>query len=193
MQHARFLHLGKVALTAKETAARDVAVRPPSGARRQAVGDEHDLDVFCLTKGRMHMTAWQPPVLALPYGRLARMGDPCPETCYGRKAVLNTANYKQLSRKLMELPTPMIRASEEIDALLRGGPGPPLPPLLWLAQGPPARENITYSSNLYYEHLPDTSWNLVASFSRAAPAKGVAARAKPPDAVGIGDDGRVED
>ena len=43
-------------------------------------------------------------------------------------------------------------------------PAEQAPKLEFLARPPGAREPIRHTSNQYYEHLPDTSWRLLASF-----------------------------
>ena len=40
------------------------------------------------------------------------------------------------------------------------------PDLRWLARLSPARGAVSRSSNVYYEHLPDSSWQLLARFHR---------------------------
>ena len=128
----------------------------------------HAEDVFGLVKGRTHHTQTQSPVLVLPRAILQRVGTATPEAVLRRPPLEGAmkANLLKLARLVRSMPQPYLRAATEMESLAAEAE-PEAPPVLgWLGHGPPARSPVSPTRNAYYEHLPDTSWNLLATFHR---------------------------
>ena len=149
----------------------DVAKLPRSSRRHTAHGE----DVFALTKGRMHMTKTKAPVLALPHSSLSSVTTNQPaklmdfrETKKAQKNELQKL-HDQLQTKMATINPRTIKLLKDILAGA-GGSERSVPDLDWLLSGPRCRQPVEATHNVYYEHLPDTSWNLLASFRRKAHA-----------------------
>ena len=127
-------------------------------------------DVFAVVKGRMHMTKCQNPVLAFPQCLLKDMSGVVPDKCLVPEPLKEPRKNELL--KLAEIlefkvADPYPKAAEAIRNLVHAPDRAPAP-LPWLSQDGWTRTPVDMTSNPYYEHLPDTSWNLLASFSRKA-------------------------
>ena len=138
------------------------AVVKRKGAKQQ----EDPGDVFALTKGRMHMSKWKAPVLCLPVNALSKMtGNAPPELA--RNDVKGPENLRKLAKALVEkMPQPKARAAGKIQSMLDENDGNPAAPLQWLADPPPPRAAVSATTNAYFDHLPDTSWELLSTFHR---------------------------
>jgi hypothetical protein len=156
----------------------DLSVTEVSNIPRQRKRfDEHPEDVFALVKGRMHMTKTQPPVLALPHCLLSRVHAAQPPDLKAARDMPD-ARRKELTKLADILDSQRAdrypRAAKCIRETLEGQGAAEQPPdLKWLSSGSRARQPVATTSNKYYEHLPDTSWRLLASFCRG-PAPGPA-------------------
>ena len=132
---------------------------------------EHQEDVFAVVKGRMHMTKTQPPVLAVPHCLLALMPGLEPR-CMKAARDMPDARKKELVRLADQLDSTSGERYEKAARAIRErlgvrAPAEQAPKLEFLSRPPGARVPITRTSNQYYEHLPDTSWRLLASFRRS--------------------------
>ncbi|CAJ1363954.1 unnamed protein product, partial [Effrenium voratum] len=140
--------------------------------------EAHDHDVYALTKGRMHGTSFHPPVLALPRKRVEDCAlSPVPCDC---KTLAEGADKQDRLKKLTKLadtleslPHDFTRAVPALRGLIEqlqegrvARPEDDAPPLKWLGAAPPERSEVPLTRNMYYEHLPDTSWQLLATFHR---------------------------
>ena len=144
---------------------------------RQGV-EAHDRDVYALTKGRMHGTSFHPPVLALPRKRVEDCAlSPVPCDCKTlAEGVDKQDRLKKLTKladTLESLPHDFTRAVPALRGLIEqlqegrvARPEDDAPPLKWLGAAPPERSEVPLTRNMYYEHLPDTSWQLLATFHR---------------------------
>ena len=138
--------------------------------RRRKRFDEHQEDVFAIVKGRMHMTKTQPPVLAIPHCLLALIPGKEPRDMKRERDMPD--NRKQELIKLAgHLDSTSGERYEKAAKTIRERLGPrapadQAPKLEFLSHTHGARAPITLTSNQYYEHLPDTSWRLLASFRR---------------------------
>ena len=133
----------------------------------RAKPEETQMDVFALTKGRMYMTEWKAPVLCLPERALQKMTADVPLMERARKDLKGKDNLKRLEDALREkLVVPKIRAADKIRSFRAEEEGNHPPPLQWLAAEAPPRAAVSVTGNAYYEHLADTSWNLLATFHR---------------------------
>ena len=47
-----------------------------------------------------------------------------------------------------------------------GAPEEEAPPMIWLGKPAGERCELVFTQNMYYGHLPDTSWQLLARFHR---------------------------
>ena len=129
----------------------------------------HPEDVFGVLKGRMYMIKTKTPVLALPHCRLAFMiNNLVPTTLLSRQPFTprEQENLQKLITIFRTMPNGYLRAAATIERLLQGAENFQIPPSPWLETEPPAREAVHLTQNQYYEHLPDTSWNLVSVFHR---------------------------
>ena len=139
------------------------------GRRVQRGFPEHPEDVFAITKGRMYHTKTMSPVLVLPHAILNRISGSVPKDILKQEAMTKPErdNLEKLARTLRCMPQPYLRAARDIDIMLSEAE-PEQPPVFnWLALPPPPRAAVSITRNAYYEHLPDTSWNLVATFHRS--------------------------
>ena len=139
----------------------------------------HDHDVFAMTKGRMHGASFLPPVLALPRQRvidsaLSTVPGPCRDLAEGAASQKRLATLTKLADTLEGLPHDFARSvariREKVTLLEQGQSAETseeAPPLVWLGRPPPERSEVPLTRNMYYEHLPDTSWQLLARFHRA--------------------------
>ena len=130
---------------------------------------EHPEDVFCLTKGRMYMTSVKPPVLVIPHQRLSEVQGRSPSNMRSKHDLDDSEKdqLQKLASALSSVPgQPYNRAVAEIDRMVCPAGRVPPPPKVWLEEEAPPRTAVIHSKSQYYEHLPDTSWNLVASFRR---------------------------
>ena len=139
--------------------------------RKRKRFDEHQEDVFAIVKGRMHMTRTQPPVLAIPHCLLALMHGKEPKNMKAARDMPNDRK-KELVKLADRLDSPSGERYEKAARAIRerlGGhaPAEQAPKLEFLSHPHGARVPITHTSNQYYEHLPDTSWRLLASFRRS--------------------------
>ena len=123
---------------------------PPDRLRQNA----HDHDVFALTKGRMHGSSFHAPVLCLP------------------RHHVKLKELEKLANVLGALPGDYTKACNRLRDMVGWlsqncvSDSPHPPDLRWLARLSPARGAVPRSSNVYYEHLPDSSWQLLARFHR---------------------------
>ena len=146
-------------------------------AERRGV-EAHDHDVFALTKGRMHGTRFHPPVLALPRQRVLQAElPPVPAGVHhladAATSEVKLKNYEKLADVLSSLPGDYSRVCNRLRDLVQalqdnhvGQLAEDAPPLRWLGRPGDQRGDVTASKNIYYEHLPDTSWQLLARFHR---------------------------
>ena len=140
---------------------------------RQGV-EAHDHDVYA----RMRGTSFHPPVLALPRKRVEDCAlSPVPCDC---KTLAEGADKQDRLKKLTKLadtleslPHDFTRAVPALRGLIEqlqegrvARPEDDAPPLKWLGAAPPERSEVPLTRNMYYEHLPDTSWQLLATFHR---------------------------
>ena len=148
---------------------------PPERFRQ----DTHDHDVFALTKGRMHGTRFHPPVLALPRHRVQEASlSPVPMSVHhladAATSDVKLKNLEKLADVLSRLPGDYSRVCNRMREMVQwlqeghvGALAEEAPPLRWLGRAAPERsDEVTRSTNMYYEHLPDTSWQLLAKFHR---------------------------
>ena len=142
--------------------------------RRWGMAEEHPEDVFCVTKGRMYMTKGQAPVLVLPHSFLPRVSSPTPTELHPRAPLEKPEkdNLTKLAAALEGMPRPYLKAAEVIRNTLREEPQEAPCNFRWLGEAAPPREAVQPTGNRYYEHLPDTSWNLLATFHRQPAAGG---------------------
>jgi hypothetical protein len=128
---------------------------------------EHPEDVFCITKGRMYMTQAHRPVLALPHVFLDKLHTDAPPSAKTRPAMNpeRQGELAKLATVLDTMPRPYVAAARLIRKML-DDPAPVLSPLSWLVAPCPQRQKVIPTTNKYYEHLPDTSWRLLATFHR---------------------------
>ena len=139
--------------------------------RRRKRFDEHQEDVFAVVKGRVHMTKTQPPVLAIPHCLLALMPGKEPRDMKAARD-MPAQRKKDLVKLADQLDSPSGERYEKAARAIRESlgvraPAEQAPKLEFLSRPPGARMPITHTSNQYYEHLPDTSWRLLASFRRS--------------------------
>ena len=138
--------------------------------------------MFALTtKRRMHGTCFHPPVLALPRKRV----EDCsmsPVPCKFKRLADGSDNETyvkklgKLADVLESLPHDFGRAVPALRELRErlqegrvAGEDDDPPPLKFLSAVPPERAEVPLTSNMYYEHLPDTSWQLLTTFHRMSP------------------------
>lgn len=139
--------------------------------------DDHD--VFALTKGRMHGSSFHPPVLVLPRHRAVEASlSPVPLSVHfladGASSDGKLKHYEKLANVLGSLPGDFSRACNRLRDMVGwlqqnhvGSPPEDAPPLQWLGRVVHERErDLPRTLNQYYEHLPDTSWQLLAKFHR---------------------------
>ena len=140
----------------------------------------HEHDVFALTKGRMHGSSFHAPVLCLPRHRVvdsSLFGSPVPSSVHdladAAGSEMKLKHLEKLANVLGALPGDYSRACNRLRDMVGwlqqghvGSPAEHAPPLRWLGRAAPARSEISRSTNMYYEHLPDTSWQLLARFHR---------------------------
>ena len=129
---------------------------------------EHPEDVFAIVKGRMHYTEAQPPVLCLPHGRFSNVVSSSPTKLLERNPLEagRADKLQKLADTLRSMPEPYTRAADEIERKLRGGEDEPPPQLEWLSEAAEPREAVEPTGNQYFGHLPDTHWQLLATFHR---------------------------
>ena len=60
----------------------------------------------------------------------------------------------------------MLQAADKIKELLEEADGDPHPPLTWLAAPAEPRALVPSTTNAYFDHLKDTSWEILATFHR---------------------------
>ena len=59
------------------------------------------------------------------------------------------------------------RSVQSVQDALRPPDSGPAPELSFLRSCPPRRERVAHTTNIFYEHLPDTSRQLFVKFRRA--------------------------
>jgi len=138
--------------------------------RRRGFPDNPE-DVFIVCKGRMHMTETHRPILALPHVTLAGVQTTSPQMMLPRNPFEQSQRNKleELVGVLRRMPKPYPRAAARIEKILGGDLGAEPGPLMWLQAHAPPRAVVQVTTNAYYEHLPDNSWNLLAKFRRRKP------------------------
>ena len=132
-------------------------------------------DVYCIVKHRMHsLHPNSAPVLVLPYARLVAMPSTSPRQWENPRAMTN----KRI-RALMQLADTLENTTEDwgpsfsyfraacaLRQLVqaRGGDTGP-PPASWLdTAGYPTQPAVRDTGNVYFGHLPDMSWRMLATF-----------------------------
>lgn len=127
----------------------------------------------------MHGTRFHPPVLALPRHRVEESSlSPVPMLVHvladAATSDVKLKNLEKLANVLSSLPQDYSRVCNRMREMVQwlqeghvGALAEEAPPLRWLGRAAPERsDEVTRSSNMYYEHLPDTSWQLLAKFHR---------------------------
>ena len=137
---------------------------------------EHDLDVFCAVKGRMHDRGLNgPPVLIVPRERLENLQGPAPTGgCYRRHALTASRQneLRMFADALQEFTAEWdheftyFRAAQDLRKLASGRDEERAPPG-WLEQPGTAipESSAEPTSNPYYDHLPNLSWRLLVNFN----------------------------
>ena len=141
----------------------------PQGAQ------DHPCDVFCVVKHRMHsLHPNSAPVLVLPRVRLLTMPTTSPSQ-WETPRPLDDNRVRKLERLAQDLEDmtedwgPSFSYFSAANALRQlaqargGGTGPP--PASWLdAAGYPAPPAVRDTGNVYFGHLPNMSWRMLATF-----------------------------
>ena len=115
------------------------------------------------------MTSVKPPVLVIPHQRLSEVQGRSPSNMRSKHDLEDSEKdqLQKLASALRSVPgQPYNRAVAEIDRMVCPAGRVPPPPKVWLEEEAQPRTAVIHSKSQYYEHLPDTSWNLVASFRR---------------------------
>ena len=73
---------------------------------------------------------------------------------------------QQFRQSLMNMPQPYLKAAAAIERIIEDSDNGPPPPKLWLDADSEPRTAVQTTRNKYYEHLPDTSWNLLVTSHR---------------------------
>ena len=138
----------------------------------------HDLDVFCVVKGRMHHTNPNgPPVLVVPRERFEMMdaAEPRhwePVDTLDEKRVNDLYNLANVLENMTADWSPdfsYFRAAAAVRALAVSVGNPP-PPILgsWVGVPSAPRPPVQDSGNTYFGHLPNMAWRMLVSFRRRA-------------------------
>lgn len=126
----------------------------------------------------MHGSSFHPPVLALPRRRVLEASlSTVPSSVHGLADAADSdarlKNFERLANVLASLPGDFTRVCDRLRDMVAwlqqghvGAAAEEAPPMQWLGRPAPERGEVTQSSNMYYEHLPDTSWQLLARFHR---------------------------
>ena len=126
-------------------------------------------DVFCVYKTWMHSTDFKGPLLVLPSARLALVPVHKPQQMMDNERL--TAKRKN---ELMDLADVLRRpqydlagAADALVALCQGQRPYREPPTDWLQRGERIRDGfLADTGSTIFGHLPDTSWDLLATFHR---------------------------
>ena len=128
-----------------------------------------DNDVMCVYKTWMHSTDSRGPLLVLPACRRDLVAYPTPQEITLRPA-LQPADVNELTSMATLLEKPQYNLGRGAAALRQLISEPvqyTLPPSDWLATGVAGPPEMTADTgNQIFTHLPDTSWNLLATFHR---------------------------
>ena len=178
-----FIYKRRCDLTAAETRAVEDE-RQRSAVMLRLAPDPHD--VFCCVKTYMKdLSLQQAPVMVLPKQRCQNVVSRSPVERVGveisgarQEALLRLAEFCGSAQ------CGYLRARQAIrDLIASAGAPPPLQPYPWLSHAPAQDyEPIEQTANLYFNHLPQTSWKMLANFRRRA-----AAAAAVPPAVAEGE------
>ena len=124
-------------------------------------------DVFCIVKTYMRdLHNQQAPVLVLPIDRSSRVQGSEPTT-------MLTVEISPERRKALETLAALYEremygyfsAAVKIRSMLHCDP-PTLPGPGWLAEAPLAPQEVQYTQNPYFPHLPETSWHMLVQFHK---------------------------
>ncbi len=129
----------------------------------------HDHDVFACVKPFMHSVDSKKPILVLPVARANRVLAKCPGVLVQEEAM-----SPERQRELLQWADVLEREEYGLPhaaAALRGMVQSPQPaivcPAPWLEQDEAAPVDVLRDTgNEMFAHLPDTSWNLLATFHR---------------------------
>ena len=147
-------------------------------SQKSIVSEESPHDVISLVKSYMHdRCLQQPPLVVLPAGRLRILGAPTPTRLILREVLLPARKEQllQLAGMLCKEEYRYPAAAVYIRGLADPAPNrdTQLPRLNWLNRllvaPAPMQLHDAQSSNSYFAHLPQISWNLLATFKAMAP------------------------
>ena len=124
-------------------------------------------DVFCCVKAYMRDTQLQQyPVYCLPSVRLGRVRSPAPQTVAERKP-LTKENIKDWAALATWCETPGAQMPKAAKALrdFIGDVVWTCPPLTWLTEVHREDSRAMETGNVFFPHLPRSSWRLLSTFS----------------------------
>lgn len=131
----------------------------------------NDGDVLCVYKTWMHSCESKDPIVVLTPDRCAMVQLDCPTEVImpGAFSDREVADIQKLAATLRMPQYNLHEGADALEALLAGPAPYVLPASDWLSAvvgvAPPM---VTDTGSSIFTHLPDTSWNLLARFHRAA-------------------------
>ena len=134
---------------------------------RGAQGGNDD-DVFCVYKTWMHSTTSKGPLLCCPVDRRDNVVRPYPGAVLYREPLsAQQENDIRSLANLLEKPQYNLgRGAAALRAYIDGDDHYELPPAGWLASVEQPGPASPDTGSAVFPHLPDTSWNLLATFHR---------------------------
>ena len=138
---------------------------------RRDVGEGHPHDVYVVSKTWMHSTESKAPLLCLPVNRRSLVVEAAPRTIMYPNPLTpaEVNNLHRLANLLRGRQYGLSRGADALDAFVafEADQGYVLPSKLWLVDnGVRPLVMVKNTGSTLFAHLPDTSWDLLATFHR---------------------------